>query len=93
MGSSLALQQDIAVQDLTPGLRTYRPKVLIVFKNLRHILSVEEESILAKEICAVIATSADAYLDGAGINPVIQSLRKKSMNSLAQKLWTECGTK
>jgi len=70
---------------------TYRPKVLINFKNLRRIVPVKEESILAEEICAVVMTSADAYLDGAGIKPVIDSLRHKGMGSLADKLAKECG--
>lgn len=69
----------------------YRPKVLAQFDNLRAIISLGEESILADEICAVVATTPDAYLDGAGINPVIRSLRAKGMRSLAQKLLEGCG--
>lgn len=71
---------------------TYRPKVLINFMNLRRIVPVKEESVLVEEICAVVATSADAYLDGAGIKPVIDSLRHKGMGSLADKLAKGCGS-
>lgn len=71
----------------------YRPKVLMKFRNLRRIIPVEEESVLAEEICAVVATSADAYLDGAGIAPVIANLKRNGMDSLAGKILRECGTK
>ncbi len=69
----------------------YRPKVLMKFRNLRRIAPVEEESILAEEICAVVMTSADAYLDGVGMKPVIDSLRRKGMGSLADRIAKECG--
>ena len=71
----------------------YRPKVLMKFRNLRRIVPDEEESVLAEEICAVVATSADAYLDCAGIAPVIANLKRNGMDSLAGKILKECGTK
>lgn len=69
----------------------YRPTVLIKFQNLRRIVPLEEETVLAQEICAIATPSADSFLDGAGIDPVIKSLKRKGMNSLAAKLLNECG--
>ena len=70
---------------------TYQPKVLMKFNDLRRILPIEEEADLAEKVCS--AARSDAFLDGAGIEPVIRSLRQKGMDSLAQKLERECGLK
>ena len=72
---------------------TYRPMVLIKFTNLRRIIPASEESALAREVFDVAMPSADAFLDGAGIKPVILSLRRQGMNSLANKIEKECGVK
>ena len=69
----------------------YRPKVLMKFRNLWRIVPIEEESVLAEEVCEV--AHSDAFLDGAGIAPVIENLKRNGMDSLAGKILRGCGTK
>lgn len=69
----------------------YRPKVLMKFQNLRNIVPERDEVALAEEVCQ--AARSDAFLEGAGIGPVIENLKRNGMGSLAGKILRECGTK
>lgn len=69
----------------------YRPKVLMKFRNLKNIVPGQEEAALAEEVCK--ARYSDAFLDGAGITPVIENLKRNGMDSLAGKILRECGTR
>lgn len=69
----------------------YRPMVLMKFKDLHRIVPKNEETGLARDVCNTAMTAPEAFLDGAGIKPVIRSLRQNGMNSLADKIDKECG--